>query len=37
MNRRSFLRNTITAIGGIAPGMDALAADSRSKSEAVES
>ena len=27
MNRRDFLRNTITAIGGIALGMEAVAAD----------
>jgi hypothetical protein len=27
MNRRNFLRNTITAIGGIGLGMEAVAAD----------
>ena len=27
MNRRDFLRNTITVIGGIALGMEAVAAD----------
>jgi hypothetical protein len=29
MNRRVFLRNTITVIGGIALGVEAVAADKR--------